>query len=656
MKFSQITTFLLLILSLSVWSQERREIGPLILEDIPEIPESLDERLKQYENSRGAYLKDWLPNGEGIIISTRFGNTTQLHLVAQPGAARQQITFADEPIANAFYSPSQEWDGFLFRKDIGGGEFDQLYWFDMESRNYHLVSDGSSKNSSPSWSNKGDKFIYSSTRRNGKNHDLYISDMDNPEKAELIIETNDGYWGVSDWQPNDQKILVVQYLSANEANTFIYNLKSKELRALSEKMPSGVNFGVGWTKSSSEIYMISDSDGEFNDLILYNLEDHSRVNLTKNISHNVDRFAISPDRNTVALTINNEGKSELYLLNTSSNQLKLYDKVPTSRIGSLNFSPDSKKLGFVMVSNNSPGDVYSMDLKSQELTRWTFSEIGGLDPDKFPEPELIAFPTFDKVNGATRKLSAFLYKPKQKVGPYPVLISIHGGPEGQARPGFNPMRSFLVNEYGIAVLVPNVRGSSGYGKSFLKLDNGKKREDSVKDIGALIEWVKEQPELDSSRIAVSGGSYGGYMVLSSMTHFNDDIACGIDIVGISNFVTFLENTQPYRQNARRAEYGDERDPEMRKFLESISPSNHVEKITKPLLVIQGANDPRVPLSESEQIVKAMREASNEVWFMVAKNEGHGFAKKDNREQMTRVIALFLKENLLKTIENASGQK
>jgi dipeptidyl aminopeptidase/acylaminoacyl peptidase len=244
-------------------------------------------------------------------------------------------------------------------------------------------------------------------------------------------------------------------------------------------------------------------------------------------------------------------------------------------------------------------------------------------------------------------IPSFLYKPANATKPYPVLIDIHGGPESQAQPYFSSFTQYLVNEMGIAVFEPNVRGSSGYGKSYLKLDNEYKREESVKDIGMLIEWIKKQPDLDSSRICVYGGSYGGYMVLSSMVHFGEQLKCGIDYVGISNFISFLENTQDYRRDLRRAEYGDERDPQMRSYFEKIAPLNHADKINKPLFVIQGLNDPRVPASEAEQIVKAVRGNGQKVWYLLAKDEGHGFQKKSNRDYLVNSIILFLEENLLK---------
>jgi dipeptidyl aminopeptidase/acylaminoacyl peptidase len=299
----------------------------------------------------------------------------------------------------------------------------------------------------------------------------------------------------------------------------------------------------------------------------------------------------------------------------------------------------------VLNTARTPGDVHSIDLDDAALVRWTFSETGGLDSEGFVEPTLVRYPTFDEVDGATRMIPSFYYRPRGK-GPFPVIIDIHGGPEGQERPYFDPLGQYALNEMGIAILAPNVRGSDGYGKSYLLLDNGFRREDSVKDIGALLDWIGRQPELDSERVAVMGGSYGGYMVLASMVRYDERLRAGIDIVGIGNFVTFLENTKEYRRDLRRVEYGDERDPEMREFLSRISPSNNASKITKPLFVIQGLNDPRVPVSESEQMVKVIRDGAGEVWYLLAKDEGHGFRKKPNRDYMHGAMVLFLETFLL----------
>jgi dipeptidyl aminopeptidase/acylaminoacyl peptidase len=309
--------------------------------------------------------------------------------------------------------------------------------------------------------------------------------------------------------------------------------------------------------------------------------------------------------------------------------------VPEGRVSQLRFDRNGKRLAFSAESAQSPRDVYVYDLDRNVIERWTQSEVGLVDANNFVAPELVRYPTFDR-----RMISAYVYRPRT-TGPHPVVINIHGGPEGQYQPVFDPFIQFMVQELGIAVIAPNVRGSAGYGKSFLKLDNGALREDSVKDIGSLIVWIGLQPAFDRERVFVMGASYGGYMVLASLAAYSDRLRGGIDHVGISNFVTFLNNTSAYRRHLRRAEYGDERDPRMRAFLSRISPLNRVNAIRRPLLVAQGLNDPRVPASESEQMVALLRSKGGEVWYLLAKDEGHGFRKKSNRDFFHETVAQFL---------------
>jgi dipeptidyl aminopeptidase/acylaminoacyl peptidase len=310
-------------------------------------------------------------------------------------------------------------------------------------------------------------------------------------------------------------------------------------------------------------------------------------------------------------------------------------------ISSLEFSPDGKTLGFSLSRPDAPPDAYAIHLETGEIARWTFSEVGGLNPESFVRPQRVAFKSFDG-----REIPAYVFKPRDAAdNPAPVLIEIHGGPESQFRPVFNPLTQFYVNELGLAVIHPNVRGSAGYGKTYLTLDNHQKREDSVRDIGALLDWVEQQEDLDSSRVAVSGGSYGGYMVLASLSHYSERIRAGIDLVGIANFITFLERTAPYRQDLRRAEYGDERDPQMRAVFERINPAANAHRIRSALLVAHGVNDPRVPFYEAEQIAAKVREQGQPVWTVYADNEGHGFAKKPNSDYLRAAAVHFLQEQL-----------
>jgi dipeptidyl aminopeptidase/acylaminoacyl peptidase len=642
------TFFIFLVFSLpnTTDAQNRREVGNMILEGVPETPKEIKDRIQQYQNTRSASFADWLPNNEGILLSTRFGNTSQLHIVNMPGGARNQITFFDEPVTDGSFCPSTDYNGFLFTKDIGGNEFSQIYWYDMNTRISELISDGVSVNFGVLWSNKGDKFAFTSTRRNKKDFDVYISSIKSPKEATIQIDHGNGYWVATDWSPDDSKLLVIQYLSSTRSNSFILDLKTNKLSQINNDKTEATFLALAWSHAGEKIFATTNQGKEFNTLVQYNIETGKIDYITDGIHWDIVEFVTNKAKTKGAFTANENGFSRLYLFDIESNKYEKVTGLPIGQISSIRFHPKREELAMVINSTETPGDIYSLDLGTMKSKRWTTSEVGGLNTSSFPKPELFHYETFDNIGRKKRKIPAFVYKPLNAKGVLPVMITIHGGPEGQHVPSFSSFYAFLVNELGIAVIAPNVRGSDGYGKTYLKLDNGFNRENSVKDIGKLIEWIENQPDFDKERIAVYGGSYGGYMVLSSMYNFNDRLKCGVDIVGISNFVTFLENTEEYRRDLRRAEYGDERKPKMREYLLSISPTDHVNKFTKPLFVIQGANDPRVPATESEQMVKSIRENNGKVWYMLAKDEGHGFRKKGNIDRMTEAIALFLKENLL----------
>ncbi len=628
------------------WAQQREQ-GNLVVENIPDIPESVAQRLQQYQNARSASVADWHPAGEQLLIRTRFGETAQLHQVDHPLGMRQQITFFEEPVGAGRYSPSPDHRGFLFTKDEGGNEFAQLFWYDSETNNYQMLSDGESRNSNGTWSNQGDRFAFTSTRRTGQDFDIYVSSMNNPKQAELLVDESNGAWSATDWSPDDQRLTVMQYQSAAKANLYTLNVADKSLTLVNDTSATAFYAGGLWNASGDGLFMITDRGGEFRTLTYYDLNKREFTPVTSDIAWDVTDISMNPDRTQLAFTANEGGIEQLYLLDTKKLTYQKVTNVPTGRISGLNYHPFENRLAISITTPQSSGDVYVLDLDdNNRLERWTYSEVGGVDIREFVQPELITFPSFDSTVQETRQIPAFYFKPKAAQRSTPVVIMIHGGPEGQYTPGFSAFTNYLVNEMGIAVIAPNVRGSAGYGKSYLQLDNGFGRKESVKDMGALIDWIGEQPELDSERVAVYGGSYGGYMVLASMVDYGSKLKCGVDVVGISNFVTFLENTEAYRRNLRRVEYGDERDPEMRAFLEKISPNNHADKIDKPLFVIQGANDPRVPASESEQMVEEIRNTGGEVWYLLAKDEGHGFRKKGNRDYMYQAIALFFEQHLL----------
>ncbi len=363
--------------------------------------------------------------------------------------------------------------------------------------------------------------------------------------------------------------------------------------------------------------------------------------LTSDIPWDVDAFDVSSDGTHIAFVANENGQSALYDFLTNLKSMQRVPGVPAGVIGTVRWHRNSRDLAFTLINAQDPGDAYSLDTATGKIERWTQSETEVPTQD-FRPAELVKWKSFDG-----RTIAGFLYRPPARFsGRRPVLIGIHGGPEGQSQTEFLGRLNYYLNELGIAYIEPNVRGSTGYGKTFALLDNGFLRENSYKDINALFDWIAAQPDLDSTRIAVMGGSYGGHATLAVSAFYSSRIRCAVDIVGMSNLVTFLEHTEGYRRDLRRAEYGDERDPKMRAFLERIAPMNNIEKIKKPILVIAGKNDPRVPESESDQIVAALQKQGTPVWYLLAGDEGHGYQKQPNRDYSSYVTLAFLRQYLL----------
>jgi dipeptidyl aminopeptidase/acylaminoacyl peptidase len=637
---------LIILLSGLVFSQPR-EAGNLVIDGIPDIPPRIAERMNQYQNVRSAGFLDWNSNGPGILISTRFAETSQIHYVERPGGARQQLTFFKEPVNGGSYYPGKDRNGFLFSMDTGGAEFFQILYFDRDAGQSTLLTDGKSRNLGALWSHDGKWIAYSSTLRNGRDTDVRLMSLTKPGASVTLTEM-EGAWGAVDWSPDNSKLLVQHRVSANESYLYWCNVATKKLTPINPQKDKKIAYGDAlWSKDGRGVYYTSDEAGEFQQLIYYELATGKKTIISGNILWDVTGLALADNGRRLAYVTNEDGISKLYVFDLQTNWEEMdLPPLPVGLIGGLEFSKDGNELGMTLNTSQTSGDAYSINLATKELVRWTFSEVGGLKTEKFVAPQLIRYPTFDKVNNKPRMIPAFYYKPAQANGKIPVIINIHGGPEGQARPGFSSNYQYLVNELGIAVLVPNVRGSSGYGKTYLTLDNGFKREESVKDIGALLDWIAQQPELDATRVGVTGGSYGGYMTLATLCTYNDRIRAAVDVVGISNFVTFLESTSEYRRDLRRVEYGDERDPKMREFLMKISPMTNAAKITKPLFVIQGQNDPRVPATESKQMVETVRKNGGKVWYLVGKDEGHGFRKKTNTDYQGYATSLFWEEFLL----------
>jgi dipeptidyl aminopeptidase/acylaminoacyl peptidase len=634
-------SFLLAIAMLAMGSAARAEVetvedGNLIYENIPPITGELTAQLQQYQNTRGAFFRDWSAKG-GLIISTRFGEVSQLHRVSFPLGARSQITFYDEPLGGTTAAPGKNSQGFVFTRDSGGDENFHLYYFDEFAGSVTALTSGEGRNENPVWSKDGKQIAFRSNKRDGTNWDIYVTSPDSAGEARRVFEGNSQWWIPVEFSPDGSKLLLVKYISVVDTELYIVDLATGEASIIRENGAKAAYFPIDFTRDGAGIFLTSDAGSEFQTLRLYDIESATFSHLTADIPWNVGSADISADGRKIVFAVNANGRSELHIRSTRTNRELPVPDLPPGVVINPKFSPDSKRVAFTFNQATSPFDVFVYDLKSRKLVQWTASEVGGLDTSKFISPELVTFQSFDDLS-----ISAYVYKPRGD-GPHPVIISIHGGPEGQSRPYYSSTYQFWLAELGVAVVVPNVRGSTGFGKTFTGLDNGYKREDSVKDIGALLNWIATQDDLDAEKIVVYGGSYGGYMVLAAMTHYNERLMGAIDIVGISNFVTFLENTAPYRQDVRRPEYGDERIPEMRAFLNRISPLNNATRITKPLFIIQGLNDPRVPASEADQMKRIVRGNGGEVWYLAAKDEGHGFRKKKNRDFQAAAQTLFLEK-------------
>ncbi|MFL6590747.1 MAG: S9 family peptidase [Chthoniobacterales bacterium] len=633
----------------------------LVVDGVPPIPGDLPEQVSRYTESRAATVQDWHPTRAEMLITTRFGDTNQIHQITQPGGARTQLTFFPDRVDSGSFEPTKG-EYLVFTKGAGGNEFNQNYRYDLATGEITLLTDGKSRNSGPSWSNKGDRVAYTSTRRNGADTDIYIESPTDPKSDRLVAEVKGGGWDVADWSPDDKQLLVIEGISVNESYIWIFDAQTGAKKEITPRLPEGaekVAYAAAlFSKDGKGIFVTTDRESEFQRLAYIDLASGKNTYLIPDARFDVDNWDLSPDGRKIAYTLNENGVSTLHMVDITSGRDAVSagapkepvfnPPLPPVGISGLKFHRDPKQalLAFNVAGARSPSDVYTWSTAGGKstTTRWTASETGGIPPRQFVESELVKWKSFDG-----KEITGFLYKPDPTKfpGKRPVIVNIHGGPEGQYRPGYLGRNNYFINEMGCAVVFPNVRGSTGYGKTFVKLDNGFKREDSYKDISSLLDWIPSRAELDPTRVMVTGGSYGGFMTLQVAWNYADRIRCALDVVGISNLATFLKNTESYRRDLRRAEYGDERDPKMAEFHQKIAALNNAEKITKPLFVVQGANDPRVPKTEAEQIVATLKKQNTPVWFLMAKDEGHGFAKKKNADFQFYSTVQFMREFLLK---------
>ena len=652
--------FFITLLALLLWSHpilaQSGEIVPpesLVVEGVPKIPASLADELRPYFEMRWAAFASWHPTKREMLIRTQPGQTQQIHLLKSPNDAPQQLTFFNDGVSYAAYQPKTG-DYFIFNKDADGDQRYRNYRYDFATGKTSLITHGKTRETGGLFSNAGDRMIYTSARVSRLKAllggapvaaEIHVQDPRRPETDRVVTTLEGVGWVVTDWSPDDRKALLLQHVSFNERYLWLLDVATGEKTLFTSKDGTEDVFYSGgqFSKDGKGIYTTTDRGSEIQRLAYIDLATRQHTFLSNHIKWDIAGYALSPDGKTIAASANENGFFVLHLFDTASGQEKPQPLLPRGSVYDVQWHKNGRDLGFTFVSARSTPDAHSLDTETGKLERWTTSATGGFEVKSFVEPEIVSWKSFDD-----RLISGLLYRPPAKfVGRRPVIIDIHGGPEDQAHPGFMGWSNYLLNELGIASIFPNVRGSTGYGKTFLKLDNGFAREDAYKDIGALLDWIKAQPDLDADRVMLLGSSYGGHMTLAAATLYNERIRCSIAVTGPSNLVTFLKTTARWRRDLRRVEYGDERDPKMRSFLERIAPLNNAQKITKPVFFVYGKNDPAVPLSEAKQMVAAVRKNRTPVWYIVAKDEGHGYTKKRNDDFLLYAVVSFMKEYLLK---------
>jgi len=622
----------------------------LTLENVPAVPAELAQKLKAYNNFRPHGLFSWHPVKREMLVSRRLTGTNQVHRVADPGATPEPLTDFQDVVNDALYPPAGG-DYFVFMRAEGGNEVFRYFRYDVATKAVNAITPEGQRADNGAFNRAGDRFVYTTTAVDKNTTDrvarmsVHIVDPAKPETDRVVARLEGAGWSDFHFSEDGRRLVFAEFKSVTDASLWVMDVKTgKSRRITRQPAKQTVAYGNPWfSRDGKWIFATSDRDSEFARVVMVPVGGGKERVLTARLSYDVELIEPSFDANRLAFITNEKGSSVLRFIDLKT--LKELPRPPlvSGVITHVLWRPRSDELAFTIRSARSAGDVFSYNVKTNQLTRWTNGNNPELNTADFVEPRVVTWKSFDGL-----EISGFHYQPPARfTGKRPVIINIHGGPEAQARPGFLARNNYFVNELGVAIIYPNVRGSMGFGKTFITLDNGRKREDSVKDIGALLDWIKAQPDLDADRVMVMGGSYGGYMTLACAVHYDDRLAGSIDIVGISNFVTFLEHTETYRRDLRRVEYGDERDPEMRAFLESIAPLNHADRITKPLFVVQGKNDPRVPYTEAEQIVASLKKRNATVWFMMAADEGHGFAKKPNQDYLFYAMVEFARQTLLK---------
>ena len=615
--------------------------GNLVFDGIPEQPIESADPLGAYLSGREAVPLGFTPKGQ-LLIATKFGEVDQLHWVDHAGGERRQLTFLRDPVSQAVFSPDPNRNAFLYLEDGSGDGNTQLYYQRVGEIAARRLTDGKSVNGPPVWSNAGREAAFFTTARDGVSYDIDIVDPESGALPRLAITGDGAAWYPLDWSPDDRKLLVRKHVSDEEDYLYVIDLTTGQKREV-EPSPSKVAITAAkFSRDATGVYLVTDRDSEYAKLRYVNLFTAEKTDLSSRGPWDVEQFALSKDGHYLAYVMNEGGAGKLDLLDLRSHQDLVPPHLPLAGvIDSLSFDAQSKRLAFAVSAPNRPRDAYVLEVETNRTEPWTESEAGPMDSSKFVVPRLAQFPTFDRSDGKSRQIPLYIYEPAG-AGPHPVLIVLHGGQESQFRPHFDAWIQYVVNDLGFAVLAPNVRGSRGYGKSFASLDRGSLREDAVKDVGALLVWIGLDNRFDAKRVFISGNGYGGTLALAAVMNYGERLSGAIELGGITDLIAYLGATAPYLQNSQRQRFGDEKDPDTRVYLRRISPLTGADRITRPVLLVQGRNDAQVPVSQSDQLVNRLRSRSGTVWYLKANDEGHRFAKRQNIDAYYRVFSQFLR--------------
>ncbi|MBI4198861.1 MAG: S9 family peptidase [Chloroflexi bacterium] len=574
------------------------------------------------------------PDGRWVAYLDDITGTPQLWRAPAVGGEPEQLTFFTERVRQPRYAPKGL--SLVLSMDRHGDERQQLHLLDGQGATTPLTASPNVIHNFGAWSPDGKAIAYASNARDEQFFDPHILDLES--RTDRLLFLGEGTYAVAGWSPDGGSLLLSQATDNLYNLLYLYDLKSGALRLLTPAQDHAAYASAAWAAEGRSLYLLSDEGREFKGVASLDIRTR-KLTYLPTAEWDADLLAYSPATGRIACTLNVDGYSELLLHGPARGGPVPLDGLPRGVVLDLRWSPDGQSLAATVTTPRQPPSVWLLALSGGVARPLSVTSFAGLRPEAFVEPKLVRFPSFDG-----RAVPAWLYLPPSATGPkgLPMVVEVHGGPEGQARPAFDPVFQYLLHR-GYGIFSINYRGSSGYGRSYVHLDDVEKRLDTVKDMAAACDWLVESGYTVPQRIAAYGGSYGGFMVLALAALYPDRCCAGVSLYGISNFQTYFETTGVWRRKERAAEYGDPvKDAAL---LRSISPVHSLDRVRVPLLLLHGAADPIVTIGESEQVVEACRALGHPVEYVRIEDEGHGFVKRHNRVRAYRAVVDFLEEHL-----------